>query len=206
MTPASRRTYALLLGADAGPDAELASEIALLETLDAVDEIHVWVSSRDVEAAGDQVTTNGWTKVAAVNAAHATRDGTVGAALSAIRPSARDEDLVLIADVERRSLTKSAASSCLSMAAEQGAAILASRVSGDVVHADPSCKIHWLPPQGLTFVADGLMASQFGRLFDLYDWATTVAAGSVNEPYRWSVARLQASVVISTDLGEPDPS
>jgi hypothetical protein len=196
MPPSSRRTYAVLLGAGAGPDEELASDIALLQALDSVDEIHVWASARDVEDI------RGLEKVVVANAGRASRDATLFDALTAIRLTARDEDLVLIADAGRRGLTELTVSSCLSVAAEQGAALLASRVTGDVVHADPSRTIHWLPPVGLTFAADGLLAAQFSRLFDLYHWAATVAAGAIQEPYRWSLARLHASVVVSNDIPE----
>jgi 2-C-methyl-D-erythritol 4-phosphate cytidylyltransferase len=195
MTPTARRTYALLLGEGAGLDEELSSEIALLQALDAVDEIHVWVSREDAEALRRVVSTNAWEKVAGVNVARATRDATIFDALTVIRPTAEDEDLVLIADAERRTLTEATVSSCLTVAAGQGAAILASQVAGDVIHVAPSGMIGGLPREGTTFLEAGLLVTQFSRMFDLYDWACTVAEGSVDQPYRWSLSQLGAVVV-----------
>ena len=82
MTPTARRTYALLLGEGAGLDEELSSEIALLQALDAVDEIHLWVSREDAEVLRGLVSTNSWEKVAGVNVARATRDATIFDALT----------------------------------------------------------------------------------------------------------------------------
>jgi 2-C-methyl-D-erythritol 4-phosphate cytidylyltransferase len=197
MPPRTRRAYAVLLGAVAGLDEELASEVSLLQALGTVDEIHVWAFGQDAEAIRALVSTNSWEKVAAVNAARPTRDATIFDALTVISRTAGDEDLVLIADAGQPSLTEPAVSSCLSVAAEQGAAMLASRVTGDVVHVDGSGRITWLPPTDSTLVAAGLLVAQFSRLFDLYDWASTVAAGAIQAPYRWSLARLGAFVVVS---------
>lgn len=196
------RTYALLLDAAGGLRNELASDIALLHAVDAVDEIHVWVAGEDVETIRGLVRANGWEKVGTVNSAHAGRDGTVGAALRAIRPTAADGDLVLVAETDHRSLTEVAVSSCLSVAAEEGAAIIASRVVGDVVYVTEAGKTAGLPPEDLTFLATGPLAVQFSRLWDLYDWASTVAQGSVESPYRWSLARLKAVVLVPNDSGE----
>jgi 2-C-methyl-D-erythritol 4-phosphate cytidylyltransferase len=201
MPASSRRTYAVLLAAAAALEEELASDIALLEALDAVDEIHVWVSGQDEDSIRGLVSTRSWEKVGAVRPGQAARDGTIFDALTAIRPTAGDEDLVLIADVERRSLTESTASSCLSVAAEQGAAILGSQVAGDVILADHAGKLAGQPREGGTFLAAGLLVTQFGRMFDLYDWASTVAKGSIDSPYRWSLSQLQA-VVVPTDGSE----
>lgn len=200
MSPASRRTYALLLGAAPGLDHELGSEIALLEALDTVDEIHVRASGQDAEAIRGLLSTNSWQKVATVNSAQATRDATIFDGLTVISPTARDEDLVVIADAEHRSLTEQTVSACLSMAAAQGAAILATQVAGEVIHASWSGTIAGLPREGGTFVAAGLLVTQFSRMFDLYDWACTVAAGAVDSPYRWSLSQLQA-VVVPTERG-----
>src|SRR5579862_6575798 len=98
MSPANSRTYALLLGSHAGHTQDLASDIALLEALDAVDEIHVWLPAQDMEAMRGLLGTNSWEKVAGLNAAGAARDATIYDALTLIRHTARDEDLVLIAD------------------------------------------------------------------------------------------------------------
>jgi hypothetical protein len=201
MPASSRRTYAVLLAAAAGLEEELASDMALLEALDAVDEIHVWVSGQDEDSIRGLVSTRSWEKVGAVHPGQAARDGTIFDALTAIRPTAGDEDLVLIADVERRSLTESTASSCLSVAAEQGAALLGSQVAGDVILADHAGKLAGQPRDGGTFLAEGLLVTQFGRMFDLYDWASTVAKGSIDSPYRWSLSQLQA-VVVPTDGSE----
>lgn len=198
MPPSSRRTYAVLLGAADGLEAEVGSDIALLDAIDAVDEIHVRVSGQAVEAIREQVSTNSWAKVADVQSGEGTRDGAIFDALTTIRPTAGDEDLVLIADVERRSLTESAASSCLSVAAEQGAAILGSQVAGDVILADHAGKLAGQPREGGTFLAAGLLVTQFGRMFDLFDWASTVAKGAIDSPYRWSLSQLGA-VVVPTD-------
>jgi hypothetical protein len=195
-------TYALLLCAAPGLGQEVASEIALLHALDATDEIHVWVPGPDSEAIRGLVSANGWEKVVAVNPARATRDATVLDALTAIRQSARGEDLVLISDVEQRSLTESAASACLSLAADQGAALIASRVAGDVIHVAESGKTAGLPLEDLTFLATGPLVTQFGRMFELYDWASTVAQDSIESPYRWSLARLKAVVLVPNDRGE----
>jgi hypothetical protein len=195
MMPTATRTYALLLGAGAGIEEALASEIALLQALDAVDEIHVWCSGQDAEAIRGLVSTNSWEKVAGVNSAEGTRDATIFDALTVIRPTAGDEDLVLIADADRRSLTEATVASCLATAAEQGAAILASRVDGDVIHGSEWGKLGGLPREGGTFLAAGLMVTQFSRMFDLYDWACTVAKGAVGQPYRWSLSQLGAVVV-----------
>jgi hypothetical protein len=199
MSPADSRTYALLLGSAAGHTQDLASDIALLEALDAVDEIHVWVPAEDVETMRAMLGTNSWEKVAGVNAAGAARDATIYDALTLIRPTARDEDLVLIADVERRRLTESAVSSGLSVAAEQGAAILASPVVGDVMQTSQSGAIGALPRVGWTFRAAGLLVTQFSRLFDLYDWAVTVARESIEAPYRWSLSQLKPVILVATD-------
>jgi hypothetical protein len=201
MSPAAGRTYALLVGSVAGLEKDLAFEIALLEALDAVDEIHVLVPGQDVEAIRGLVGTNSWEKVAGVNAAGATRDATIFDALTAVRPTARDEDLVLIADVERRSLTESTVSCCLSVAAEQGAAILASPVVGDVIQTSRSGAMGALPREGWTFRAAGLLVTQFSRMFDLYDWASTVAKESVESPYRWSLSQLKPVVLVANARG-----
>ena len=201
MVPTTRRTYALLLGTAAGPDEKLASEIALLQALDAVHEIHVWVSRQGVEAIRALVSTNSWEKVAAVSPARATRDATIFDTLTAIKSSARDEDLILIADAEHRSLTEVTVSSCTSVAAEQGAAILTSPVAGEVIHTGDSGRIGGLPREGRTFLAAGLLVTQFRRMFDLYDWASSVAIGSVESPYRWSLSQLQAVVLVLNDGG-----
>ncbi len=201
MIPATRRTRAVLLGQAVGIGEELGSDIALLDALDAVDEVHVRVSPEDVDAVRGLVNTNAWGKVAAVTSAQATRDATIFEALTVIRPTAHDEDLVLIADAERRSLTPLTVSSCLSVAAQEGAAILASRVDGDVIHAGGSGKIAGLPREGGTFLAAGLLVTQFSRMFDLYDWASTVAEGAVQSPYRWSLSQLQAVVLAPNDRG-----
>jgi acetyl-CoA acetyltransferase len=187
--PTSRRAYAVLLGAGAGLDRELAADVALLQGLEAVDEIHVWAAAQDL------ADIRGLDKVVVANPGRASRDATIFEALAVIRLTARDEDLVLIADAERRSLTESAVSSCLSVAAEQGAALLASEVAGEVIHADWSGKLAGLPRPGGTFLAAGLLVTQFGRMFELYDWASTVAKGQVEQPYRWSLSQLQAVVV-----------
>lgn len=201
MSPAASRTYALLLGSAAGLDKDLASDIALLEALDAVDEIHVWVPGQDVEAIRGLVRTNSREKVAGVTSAGATRDATIFDALTAVRPTARDEDLVLIADVERRSLTESTVSTSLSVAAEQGAAILASPVVGDVIQTSQSGTIGALPREGWTFRAAGLLVTQFSRMFDLYDWAATVAKESIESPYRWSLSQLKPVVLVANEDG-----
>jgi hypothetical protein len=185
----------VLLGTAAGLEEELASDIALLDDLDAVDEICVWISGQDVDAIRGLVSSKSWAKVGGVHSAQATRDATIFDALAAIRPTAGDEDLVLIADAERRSLTELTASSCLAVAAEQGAAILASQVAGDVILADHAGKLAGQPREGGTFLAAGLLVTRFGRMFDLYDWASTVATGSIDSPYRWSLSQLQAVVV-----------
>lgn len=185
----------MLLGAAAGLAEELSSGVALLEALDAVDEIHIWAAPQDVEDIG------GMEKVAAVHSGQATRDAAIFEALTAIRAKADDQDLVLIADAERGSLTESNASSCLSVAAEQGAAILGSQVLGDVILSDHAGKLAGQPREGATFLAAGLLATQFGRMFDLYDWASTVAKGSIDSPYRWSLSQLGA-VVVPTDGSE----
>jgi hypothetical protein len=52
-----------------------------------------------------------------------------------------------------------------------------------------------LPRQGTTFLEAGLLVTQFSRMFDLYDWACTVATGEVEQPYRWSLSQLGAVVV-----------
>ena len=197
MTPTTRRTYALLLGAAPGLDKELSSEIALLQALDAVDEIHVWGSPQDVDAIRGLVSTSSWRKVAAVNSAHPTRDATIFDGLTVIRATARDDDLVLIADADHRSLTELTVSSCIAVAAEQGAAILASRVSGDVILAGHSGMLAGQPRDGSTFIAAGLLVTEFSRMYDLYDWACTVATGAVESPYRWSLSQLGAAVVPS---------
>lgn len=204
MSPAASRTYALLLGSAAGLDKDLASDIALLEALDAVDEIHVWVPGQDVEAIRGLVRTNSREKVAGVTAAGATRDATIFDALTAVRPTARDEDLVLIADVERRSLTESTVSTSLSVAAEHGAAILASPVVGDVIQTSQSGTIGALPREGWTFRAAGLLVTQFSRMFDLYDWAATVAKESIESPYRWSLSQLKPVVLVANEDGRVD--
>jgi 2-C-methyl-D-erythritol 4-phosphate cytidylyltransferase len=204
MSPADSRTYALLLGSDAGHTQDLASDIALLEAHDAVDEIHVWLPAQDVEAMRDLLGTNSWEKVAGLNAAGAARDATIYDALTQIRPTARDEDLVLIADVERRSLTESAVSSGLSVAAEQGAAILASPVAGDVMQTSQSGAIGALPREGWTFRAAGLLVTQFSRLFDLYDWAVTVARESIEAPYRWSLSQLKPVILVASERDRVD--
>jgi hypothetical protein len=198
MPPSSRRTYAVLLGATGGLDAEAGSDIALLDAIDAVDEIHVWVSNQDVKPIRELVSANSWEKVAAVQSGQGTRDAVIFDALTAIRPTAGDEDIVLIADVERGSLTESTASSCLLVAADQGAAILGSKVQGDVILADHAGKLAGQPREGGTFLAAGLLVTQFGPMFDLYDWASTVAKGSIDSPYRWSLSQLKA-VVVPTD-------
>lgn len=204
MPPSSRRTYAVLLGKAGGSEQELASDIALVEAIDAVDEVHVWVSGQEVEAMRGLIGHNAWAKVAAVNSGHATRDATIFDALTALRPTAGDEDLVLIADAERRGLTEVAVSSCLSVAAEQGAAILASEVVGEVLHPSRTGQLAGLPREGFTFLAAGLLVSQFSRLFDLYDWAVTVARGSIEAPYRWSLSQLKPVVVVLNDRGGVD--
>jgi hypothetical protein len=204
MSPTTRRTYGLLLGAAPGLDEELASEIALLQALDTVDEIHVWVSRQAVAAVRSLVSTNAWQKVAAVKSVQATRDATIFGTLTMIRPTVRDEDLVLIADVERRSLNELTVSSCLSVAAEQGAAILASEVVGDVIHASASGRLAGLPREGGTFVAAGLLVTEFRRVFDLYNWASTVAKGSIDSAYRWSLSQIQPVVVVLNDRGRED--
>jgi hypothetical protein len=204
MSPAASRTYALLLGSAAGLAQDLASDFALLEALDAVGEIHVWVPGQDVEAIRGLVGTNSCEKVAGVNAAGATRDATIFDALTAVRPTARDEDLVLIADVERRSLTELAVAFCLSVAAEQGAAILASQVVGDVIQMSQSGTIGALPREGWTFRAAGLLVTQFSRMFDLYDWAATVARTSIESPYRWSLSQLKPVVLVANERGGVD--
>ena len=186
----------MLLGADAGLAEELSADVALLQGLDAVDEIHVWAGAQNVEDIA------GMDKVAAVHSGQATRDAAIFEALTAIRPKAGDEDLVLIADAERRSLTESNASSCLSVAAEQGAAILGSQVAGDVILSDHAGRLAGQPRDGATFLAAGLLVIQFGRMFDLYDWASTVAKGSIDSPYRWSLSQLGA-VVVPSDGSEP---
>jgi hypothetical protein len=200
----SRRTYAVLLGATAGLEQELAADIAVVEALDAVDEIHVWASGEDVEAIRGLVSTNSWQKVAAVNSGQATRDATIFDALTALRPTAGDEDLVLIADAEHRSLNELAVSSGLSVAAEQGAAILASPVDGDVIHTSQSGTIGALPREGFTFRAAGLLVTQFSLLFDLYDWAATVAKESIEAPYRWSLSQLKPVVLVANEGGRVD--
>ena len=204
MMPGSRRAYALLLGAAPGLDKELGSDIALLQALDAVDEIHVRVPGPDAEAIRGLVSTNSWEKVAGVSAAQATRDATLFDSLTVIRSTAGDEDLVLISDVEHRSLTEPTVASCLSVAAEQGAAILASQVGGDVIHTNRAGVIDGLPRVGWTFLAAGLLATQFSRLFDLYDWAATVARDSIESPYRWSLSQLKAVVLVPNHDGGVD--
>jgi hypothetical protein len=204
MSPANSRTYALLLGSAAGLPQDLAAEIALLEAIDTVDEIHVWVPRQDVETIRGLVGTNSWQKVAAVNSAGATRDATIFDALARIRPTAREEDLVLIGDAGHRGLSESAVSSCLSVAAEHGAAILASQVGGDVIHTSRSGTIDGLPRVGWTFLAAGLLVTQFSRLFDLYDWASTVAKESIESPYRWSLSQIKAVVLVPNEHGGVD--
>jgi 2-C-methyl-D-erythritol 4-phosphate cytidylyltransferase len=206
MPPTSQRTYAVLFAAAAGLDKELASQVALLQALDAVDEIHVWASGQDVEAIRGLVSTSSWEKVAAVNAARATRDATIFDALTAIRPTARDEDLILIADAEHRSLTELTATSCLAVAREQGAALNASQVAGDVLHVSKAGKLAGLPLENLTFLATGPLVAPFSRIFDLYDWAATVAKGSIESAYRWSLARLKPVVLVSTERGRMEPA
>jgi 2-C-methyl-D-erythritol 4-phosphate cytidylyltransferase len=201
MPASSRRTYAVLLGAAAGLEEDVACDIALLEALGAVDEIHVWVPGQDVETLRGLVGTNSREKLRGVNAAGATRDATIFDALTLIRPTARDEDLVLIADVERRSLTESTVSSCLSVAAEQGAAILASPVVGDVIQTSQSGTIGALPREGWTFRSAGLLVTQFSRFFDLYDWAATVARESIESPYRWSLSQLKPVILVANEGG-----
>lgn len=191
----TRRSYALLLGAAAGLEMELASDIALLQACDAVDEVHVWVSGHEPEAIRELISANGWDKVAGVNSPGATRDATIFDALTVIRPTARDEDLVLIADIEQRSLAEATIASCLTVAAEQGAAVLAAQVAGEVILGSAFGRLAGLPREGGTFTAAGLLATQFSRMFDLFDWASTVAKGSVDSPYRWSLSQLQAVVV-----------
>jgi len=206
MSRAASRTYALLLGSAAGLEKDLASDIALLEALDAVDEIHVWVPGQDVETIRGLVGTNSREKLAGVTAASATRDATIFDALTLIRPTARDEDLVLIADVERRSLTESTVLSCVEVAAEQGAAILASPVVGDVIQTSQSGAIGALPREGWTFRAAGLLVTQFSRMFDPYHWAATVAKESIESPYRWSLSQLKPVILVANEDGRVHPA
>lgn len=194
-------TFALVLGAAAGLDPEMASQIARLQAVDGLHEIHVRVSGEDVDAAREMVSGNGSEKPVTVESASVTRDATIYEGLTSIRPRVGDEDLVLVADLERRSLTESAVSSCRAVAAEQGAAILVTQVDGDVILASEVGKVAALPREGWTFVAAGLLVARFSLMFDLYDWASTVASDSIGSPYRWSLRQLGAVAVVSDDRG-----
>ena len=102
------------------------------------------------------------------------------------------------------SLTESTVSTSLSVAAEQGAAILASPVVGDVIQTSQSGTIGALPREGWTFRAAGLLVTQFSRMFDLYDWAATVAKESIESPYRWSLSQLKPVVLVANEDGRVD--